>query len=461
MTALRCPDRANVLLVGAGGREHALAWKLKQSPRLGRLWVDPQANAGLRELGEVCPVSLEAQRRFFLLRWCEEAQIDLVVVGPDNRLAEGIADDLEVVPTRLVFGPKRAAARIEWDKAWSKQLMRTAAVPTAEARVFNHADAALAYIATRDSPVVVKASGLCLGKGVVVCDTRQMAEDAVHAFMVERIHGDAGATILVEERLEGPELSVLALVDGTTLWILDPAQDHKRVGEGDTGPNTGGMGAFCPAPTATQEILEKVERDILVPIVDAMRLEGVEFRGVLYAGLMMTPAGPKVLEFNARFGDPEAQVIIPRIQGDLIEILWATAAGRLSEVEFSFDQRSACCVVVCSEGYPGVIHRDLPITSLPALKTSTDETPEDLLLFHAGTTFDKRDRLVTSGGRVMGVTALAPSLGRARELALAAAAQVRFDGAFFRRDIALKALSSSPAGTTPVVPGTETKPRAR
>lgn len=456
-----CPDRVNVLLVGAGGREHALAWKLRQSPRLARLWVDPQANAGLRALGEVCPVSMDAQRRFFLLRWCEEESIDLVVVGPDNRLEEGIVDALQAAPKRLVFGPKRAAARIEWDKAWAKQIMRTAAVPTAESRIFDQVDAALGYIATRDGPVVVKASGLCLGKGVVVCDTRKMAEDAVRAFMIDRIHGDAGSTIVIEEKLEGPEVSVLALVDGTTLWILDPAQDHKRVGEGDTGPNTGGMGAYCPAPIATSDLLARVERDILLPIVDAMRLEGVDFRGVLFAGLMLTPAGPKVLEFNARFGDPEAQAIIPRLRGDLVEILWSTAAGRLGEVDLSFDPCSACCVVVCSEGYPGTIHKDRPIRSLPQERGAPGSADERILLFHAGTTLDKSGRLVTSGGRVMGVTALAPTLERARELATSAAAEVHFDGAFFRRDIALKARAPSMPDAAVVVPAVRVKPPRR
>lgn len=442
--APNCPDRVNVLLVGGGGREHALAWKLRQSPRLHKLWVDPQANAGLRELGEACPHSMEPQQRFFLKQWCDEQEIHLVVVGPDNRLAEGIVDALEQPPHRLVFGPRRAAARLEWDKAWAKQLMRTAAVPTAESRVFDRPEPALAYIESREDPIVIKASGLCLGKGVVVCSTRDEAREAIHRFMVERIHGEAGATVLVEEKLEGPELSVLALVDGTTLWVLDPAQDHKRVGEGDTGPNTGGMGAFCPSPLATPELLARTERDILVPIVDAMRLEGCEFRGVLYAGLMLTAAGPKVLEFNARFGDPETQVILPRLKGDLLSILWSTAAGRLDGESLSFDPRPACCVVVCAEGYPGAVRKADRIT-LPLTATQAEGGPgePEVHYFHAGTQRDRAGQLVTAGGRVMAVSALGDSLEEARTLATAGAAAVRFQGAFFRRDIGAQACAAT------------------
>ncbi|MBX3354844.1 MAG: phosphoribosylamine--glycine ligase [Phycisphaeraceae bacterium] len=445
-----CPDRVNVLLVGSGGREHALAWKLRQSPRLGRLWVDPQANAGLRELGEPCPHSIAPQQRFFLKQWCDAEGIDLVVIGPDQRLEEGLADALEAAPKRLVFGPKRAAARIEWDKAWAKQIMRTAAVPTAEARVFDHADQAFAYLDTREDPVVIKAAGLCLGKGVVVADTRAQAEEAIHRFMVERIHGDAGSTVVIEEKLEGPEVSLLALVDGRTLWMLDSAQDHKRVGDGDTGPNTGGMGAYSPTPIATPEILARAERDILIPVIDAMRLEGAEFRGVLYAGLMITPAGPKVLEFNARFGDPETQVIIPRLKGDLISILWATASGQLDSAEISFDSRPACCVVVCAEGYPGAVRKGEVIHSLPSTGAAaggrgdlTDDSSTEVLLFHAGTQRDKAGQLVTSGGRVIGVTALAPTLVEACQAARSAAEQVRFKGAFHRRDIGAKAIGKA------------------
>jgi len=444
-----CPERANVLLVGTGGREHALAWSLKRSPRLGRLWVDPGANAGLRQLGEPCPESFEPRKRFFLKRWLEREAIDLVVIGPDNRLEEGMADDLEDAPKRLVFGPRRAAARIEWDKAWAKQIMRQAAVPTAEARVFSNVDQALAHVRSREDPVVVKASGLCLGKGVVVCATREEGEQAVMQFMVERIHGDAGATIVVEERLEGPEVSMLALVDGTSVWLLDSAQDHKRVGEGDTGPNTGGMGAISPAPLWTPELSERVVRDIILPTIDAMRLDGIEFRGVLYAGLMLTAAGPKVLEFNARFGDPEAQVILPRLRGDLVELLWSTAAGELANTELSFDPRSACCVVVCSAGYPGAVQKGVAIERLPAVKDApatadgTGGGSESILCFHAGTALDSAGRLVTSGGRVVGVTVLADGLERATSLAAEAAGEVRFTGAFFRRDIGRSALRAA------------------
>ncbi len=445
---MRCPDRVNVLLVGSGGREHALAWRISQSPRLGRLWVDPAANAGLRALGDPCPESLDPQRRFFLTRWCERESIGLVVVGPDNRLEEGLADDL-AAPARLVFGPRRQAARIEWDKAWAKQVMRQAAVPTAEARTFTSVDPAIAYVRARDEPLVVKASGLCLGKGVFVCDTAEEAEQAVLRLMVDRLHGDAGSTVVIEERLEGPELSVLALVDGTTVWLLDAARDHKRVGDGDTGPNTGGMGAFSPVPEATPELLDRVVRDIMLPTIDAMRLEGIEYRGVLYAGLMLTPAGPKVLEFNARFGDPETQAILPRLRGDLLAALWSTAAGCLSEVELSFDPRAACCVVVCSAGYPGEIRKGLPIEGLPAgvEGRDADSNPDETILyFQAGTSRDGAGRTLTARGRVVGATALAATADRARTLALRAAEGVRFEGAFHRRDIGLAVRDGGPGG---------------
>lgn len=452
-----CPDRVNVLLVGTGGREHALAWALRRSPTLGRLWVDPGANAGLLSLGEPCPESFEPRKRFFLKRWCERESINLVVIGPDNRLEEGMADDLEDAPRRLVFGPRRAAARIEWDKAWAKQIMRQAAVPTADSRTFSNVDQALAYVRSREDPLVVKASGLCLGKGVVVCETREEAEEAVKRMMIERVHGDAGATIVVEERLSGPEASLLALVDGTTVWLLESAQDHKRVGEGDTGPNTGGMGAISPAPACTPALSEQVVRDIILPTIDAMRLEGIEYRGVLYAGLMVTPAGPKVLEFNARFGDPETQAILPRLRGDLVRILHATAAGELSDAEIEFDTRASCCVVVCSRGYPGPVRKGVPIERLPhergpATSASVGRfLPEDdeVLCFHAGTARDAEGRLVTAGGRVVGVTALAATPELARRRAVEAAGEVRFEGAFFRRDIGCAARATLSAAPCP------------
>ena len=422
----------HVLLLGTGGREHAIAWKLKKSKRLGTLWVEPTANAGILALGRVCPEPISDT--FRLARWCERENIGLVVIGPEAPLEADYATKLADAPRRVVFGPSRAGAQLEWDKAFAKQVMRAASVPTGESKVFTDAEQALAFVDTRVDGCVVKATGLAAGKGVVVCKTVAEARTAVEDCLVRKVFGDAGATILVEELLSGPEVSVLALCDGQSFWMLDPAQDHKRVGEGDTGPNTGGMGAFCPTPRATPELLRIVERDVLVPTVDALKRMDIPFRGVLYAGLMVTPAGPKVLEFNTRFGDPETQPILARLKGDLVELCWATASGQLSEVSLDFDRRAACCVVVCAKGYPGKYAKGLEIEGIDEAEATPRGEGEDVVVFHAGTA-RKDGKIVTNGGRVLGVTALAATLERASELASAAAARIRFDGAFFRRDI--------------------------
>ncbi|MDY7108867.1 MAG: phosphoribosylamine--glycine ligase [Planctomycetota bacterium] len=428
-----CPDPCNVLLIGGGGREHALAWKLARSPRLGRLWLTDPSNAALADLGEPCPVPLDIRQSFRLQRWCETEQIHLVIVGPEAPLADGVADALASAD-RLVFGPTKAGARIESDKTFAKQVMRQAAVPTAEARIFDRPDSARQYVAAHDEPCVVKASGLAAGKGVIVCDTQAEALDAIEHIMVQRAFGEAGEKIIIEEKLAGQEISVLALVDGRTIWLLDPAQDHKQVAEGDRGPNTGGMGAYCPTPLMDAAMLETIEGEIFVPVVDALRREGIEYRGVLYGGLMLTPGGPKVLEFNCRFGDPECQPLMARLRGDLLEICWATAAGGLAEVELDFDDRVACCVVMCSAGYPGSYEKGKLITGIEEAEAMGTQAG-DVIVFHAGTKRNEQGELVTSGGRVLGVTALAGDLQAARDLANAACEKIHFDGAFFRRDI--------------------------
>ncbi len=441
-----CPERCNILLLGTGGREHAIASKLRQSPRLGTLWVQPNANAGILALGTPCPEPISMREIFRLNRWCDRERIDLVVIGPEGPLAEGFADAL-AEGERLVFGPTKEASRLEWDKAYAKTMMRAAAIPTAEGRAFTSLESALAYASVRDEPCVVKASGLAAGNGVAVCETQAEAIHAIKEAMERRAFGDAGASIVIEERLEGRELSVMALVDGRTIWVLDPCEDHKRVGEHDTGPNTGGMGAYCPVPGIDETILKTVERDVLVPIVDALRREEIEYRGVLYAGLMLTPGGPKVLEFNCRFGDPETEPLLARLQGDLVEILWATAAGCLDEIDLSFDPRSAVCTVVCSEGYPGPVETGLPIAGIAEAKAAAG-TGEQVVVFHAGTRPDPSQGpagVATAGGRVLAVTALAADLRRARDLSREAARRIRFDGAFFRSDLAAAALGERPA----------------
>ena len=441
------PSPCNVLLIGNGGREHALAWKLAQSPRLGTLWVQADANAGLRALGSPCPVSLAPRERFFLKSWLDRNDVHLVIVGPEGPLAEGIVDDLQS-PARRVFGPVRDAARLESDKAFAKQVMKQANVPTADGRAFSNLDQAKAFVTARDAPMVVKAAGLCAGKGVTVCDDAAEAVRALDAAMKDRAFGDAGATVVVEERLIGQEISVLALVDGRTITVLDPCQDHKQVGEGDVGPNTGGMGSYCPTPLATEDVVLQVSRDVLVPTVDALHRDGIAFRGVLYAGMMLTPGGPKVLEFNTRFGDPETQSIMPRLRGDLVDILWKAAGGELEHAAIDFDPRAACCVVVCSEGYPG------PVTTGHVIE-GLDDAPraagpdEDVVVFHAGTSVSPDGSIRTAGGRVLGITAVAADLKRARDLATEAAGRIRFPGAFFRRDIGHRVLGSSPRRVAP------------
>jgi phosphoribosylamine--glycine ligase len=445
------PARVNVLLLGTGGRESALAWKLRQSPRLGDLWVQRDANAQLLELGTPCPEKIDIRAKFHLERWLDRANVQLVVVGPEGPLSEGAADALartgdpaRGIAPRLVFGPVKAAARLESDKAFAKQVMRAARVPTAEARTFTSLDAAIRSVQERDEPCVVKATGLCAGKGVTVCDGAADAVAALQRCMDRKEFGDAGATVLVEERLEGQELSVLALVDGCTVTVLDPCQDHKQVGEGDVGPNTGGMGAYCPTPLADDELVRTVSRDVLVPTVDALRRDGITFRGVLYAGLMLTPSGPKVLEFNTRFGDPETQPLMARLQGDLVEILWRTAAGTLDGAEIGFDPRVACGVVVCAGGYPGTVTSGHPIDGLDDAAASAGPG-EQVVLFQAGTRRRDDGQVVTHGGRVVTVVALAEDLAAAQAAANRAAACVRFPGAFFRKDIGHRVLRPAAA----------------
>jgi phosphoribosylamine--glycine ligase len=445
------PNPVNVLLVGGGGREHALAWKIARSPRLGTLWLTDPANGGLCRLGRACPQKMDFANVFLMRQWCERNDIHLVVVGPEQPLADGLADALQS-PKCRVFGPTKGAARIEADKAFAKQLMRQGSIPTADARIFDNAAAARAYLEVHDEPCVVKASGLAAGKGAVVCETQAEALDTVDRMMVRREFGDAGSTVLIEEKLSGQEVSVLAVVAGRSIWLLDPCQDHKQVGEGDTGRNTGGMGAYCPTPLLDAATLDVIQREILVPTADALRREGIEYRGVLYAGLMITPGGPKVLEFNCRFGDPECQVLMPRLRGDLLDLLWATATaagapgrpGSLDEVALEFDPRTACCVVMCSEGYPGSYPKGRPITGIGDAE-ALGGNGRDVIVFHAGTRYDDDGRLVTSGGRVLGVTALAEDLQAARDLANAACRKIHFDGAFFRRDIGGRVLVNGPA----------------
>ena len=431
------PGVCNILLIGGGGREHALAWKLNQSRHLGTLWSTDRANAGLAQLCKQVPEDFKLSNQFKTDRWCERNDIHLIVVGPEAELADGVADALQT-SDRLVFGPKKAGAQIEADKAWAKELIRAVSVPTADSRTFRNVEQARAYAESREEGMVVKASGLAAGKGVIVCETPAEALETIDHIMVNETFGSAGKTIIIEEKLEGQEVSVLALTDGKTLWMLDPCQDHKQLNEGDTGPNTGGMGAYCPTPIVDDALLSMVERDILVPTIDGLKREGIDYRGVLYAGLMLTHGGPKVLEFNCRFGDPECQPLMMRLKSDLIEVLWATSSGALRDLEIEFDERTACTVVMASAGYPGAYEKGKVISGVEEVETDA----EDVMVFHAGTKRDKDGNLITNGGRVLAVTALADDLQAAQAKANAACEQIHFEGAQYRSDIGGRVLNA-------------------
>lgn len=440
------PDRAvpplpatpvNVLLIGSGGREHALARAIARSPRLARLYTTHPGNPGIDAIATPVDIPFEPRNTWRLRTFCDKNNIELVVIGPEEPLAHGWADDLAPRAAgghRAVFGPTKAAARLEADKAYAKLMMRHAAVPTAEGRTFTDYDRARAFLESRDEPYVIKASGLAKGKGVIVPSTTDEALTALHRVMVERAFGDAGSTVVIEERLTGPEVSVLALVDGRNILSLPLCQDHKRLLDRDQGPNTGGMGAFSPVATLDQATLERVEREVIVPIIDVLRQDDIEFRGVLYTGLMLTPAGPKVLEFNTRFGDPECQVIMPRLASDAIELLHATAAGTLDQIDVQWTNDAAVCVVLAAAGYPDKPRANDVITGLDAASSLPN-----VYIDHAGTKLDDQARVVTNGGRILGVTATAPTLPDARALAYRAADLIHFPGMQRRTDIAAAA----------------------
>ncbi|MBX3397814.1 MAG: phosphoribosylamine--glycine ligase [Gemmataceae bacterium] len=433
--------KTNILVIGKGGREHAIVWKLSQSPRAGKILCAP-GNAGTALDGANIPIDgTDPNNWDRLARTADKEGVNLVVIGPEDPLANGCADFFRGRGFK-VFGPSKDAARIEASKVFAKELMRHADVPTAEFRVFDHPAAARTYIETRDYPVVVKADGLAAGKGVVVCKDTAEALQAVERIMVrEEFGAKAGRHIVVEKRLDGEELSMLALVAGRTILPLPPTQDHKAVFNGDKGPNTGGMGTYCPAPAGTPELVAETETSVFVPTVHAMKRgmkdERFPFNGVLFAGLMLTNQGLRVLEYNCRFGDPETQVILMRLKTDLVDLFEAVANETLGDFEdgkLVFDPRPAVCVVMCSGGYPGKYESGKQILGLDeAAKLS------DVKVFHAGTAL-KGDRVVTDGGRVLAVTALGDDLAAAKARAYEAVKLLSFPGAHFRTDIADKAL---------------------
>ena len=420
-----------VLVVGQGGREHALVWKLAQSPLVEQVFCAP-GNAGTAIDGT--NIDIDSNDIPGLLKFAQENNIELTVVGPEAPLVAGIVDVFEAAGMK-VFGPSKAAAQLEGSKTYSKEVMRAAKVPTAEYKRFTNAEAAIDYLNSGDvKPLVVKADGLAAGKGVFVCANLQEAREAVKTILVDNEFGSAGSSIIIEEMLEGEETSILAIVDGTTIVPLETSQDHKRAYDGDTGPNTGGMGAYSPAPLVTPELMDEIIETILIPTVHTMKQKGSPFRGILYAGLMLTSQGPKVLEFNVRFGDPEAQPVLSRLKSDLAEILLAAASGKLKKIDdLEWDPRSAVCVVMAAEGYPAKYPKGDEIKGL----AEADALP-DTKVFHAGTTLSQ-DKVLTNGGRVLGVTALGDSIFSAKLQAYKAVKCIRWSGAWCRKDISDKA----------------------
>ncbi|MFG1184835.1 phosphoribosylamine--glycine ligase [Xanthobacter aminoxidans] len=419
----------NILLLGSGGREHALAWKLAQSPTIGQFYALP-GNPGIAEFADVVEgIPLSAHDT--IVKWCQEHTIDLVVVGPEAPLVAGLVDRLAAAGI-LAFGPTAAAARLEGSKLFTKELCKANDIPTAAFGRFTSTAEAAAYIRAQGAPIVVKADGLMAGKGVVVALTVEEAVDAV-----EQVFAGGGTEVLIEEFMEGEEASLFALVDGETVVAFGSAQDHKRAYDGDLGPNTGGMGAYSPAPVLTEELERRAIEEILIPTARAMVKAGTPYRGVLYAGLMLTTSGPKLVEYNCRFGDPECQVLMPRFAGDLVEVLHATAAGRLAEVTPMWSPVAAMTVVYASRGYPGPHQIGSPIGGLGEASAL-----EGVTVFQAGTRM-KGGTLVSNGGRVLNVTATGATLAEARERAYAAVARIDWPDGFFRSDIGWRALGKA------------------
>jgi phosphoribosylamine--glycine ligase len=425
----------NLLIIGSGGREHALTWKLIQSPRADRVFVAP-GNAGTDSDGE--NIAIAASDFPKLIKFAQDNDVGLTVVGPEAPLVEGIVDAFEAAGLRI-FGPHKNAAELEGSKVFCKDLLRGASVPSAEYQSFAVAEDAIKFLRDReDMPVVVKADGLAAGKGVFVCSNRAEALDAVDKIARQKIFGAAGQKLVIEERLDGQEASVMAITDGHTIVTLPPAQDHKPAFDGDTGPNTGGMGAYCPAPLVTDDMLHQIEEHILVPTVHALKRSRRPFKGVLYAGLMITKQGPKVLEYNVRFGDPECQPILMRLKTDLLDVLEAAVDERLDKLPpLEWDPRPAVCVVMASQGYPGDYTKGHPIRGL-----QNAERLSDVKVFHAGTAM-KDDQIVTAGGRVLSVTALGETIAKAKLNAYRAVKCIRWQGAWCRKDISDKALTAN------------------
>ena len=421
----------DVLLIGSGGREHALAWKMAQSPRVKKIYFAP-GNGGTRQFGENIQIPATASEK--LAQFAQEKSIDLTIVGPDDPLALGIVDAFKARGLRI-FGPIKRAAQLEASKAFAKQFMSEAGVPTAEFAVFTDYKQALKYVREKDAPIVIKASGLALGKGVFVCSALTEAEEALKQIMVDKMFGDAGSQVVIEEFLDGPEISIHAISDGKDYAVLPPSQDHKRVGEGDTGPNTGGMGTIVPVPWISTDMMKLIDDSVLRPTFESLEYRGAPFTGVLYPGLKITSKGPRVLEFNTRWGDPEAQVYMRLMKSDIIDIFEACVDGKLKKEPIEWNPGFAVNIVLTSAGYPDKYEKGFPIWHIE----EAEQIP-GVVVFHAGTTYT--DGIVkTSGGRVLGVSAVGDSLKEALKRAYKAAEIIQYEGKYYRTDIGAKSLS--------------------
>lgn len=416
-----------VLIVGSGGREHAIAWKVAQSPKVEKIYCAP-GNAGISSVAECVPIgAMEFDK---LVAFAKEKEIDLTVIGMDDPLVGGIVDEFEKAGLR-VFGPRKNAAILEGSKAFSKNLMKKYNIPTAAYETFTDPEEALRYLETAKMPIVLKADGLALGKGVLICQNLEEAKAGVQELMLDKKFGSAGDEIVIEEFMIGREVSVLSFVDGNIVKIMSSAQDHKRAKDGDQGLNTGGMGNFSPSPFYTEEVDAFCKKYIYQPTVDAMKAEGRPFKGVIFFGLMLTPDGPKVLEYNARFGDPEAQVVLPRLENDIVDVFEACVDGTLDQIDLKFDNdRATVCVILASDGYPVAYEKGFPIKGLEHF-----EGKDDYYVFHSGTKFNDQGQIVTNGGRVLGVTATGGSLKEARAKAYEATEWVQFANKYMRTDI--------------------------
>ena len=415
-----------VLIVGGGGREHAIAWKVAKSPKVEKLYCAP-GNAGIAEVAEC--VNIGVMEFDKLTAFARENQIDLTIIGPDDPLAAGAVDAFEAAGLR-VFGPRKNAAILEASKAFSKDLMKKYGIPTAAYETFTSPEAALTYLETAKMPIVLKADGLALGKGVLICKDLEEAKEGVKTLMLDKQFGSAGDEIVIEEFMTGREVSVLSFVDGKTIKIMTSAQDHKRAKDGDQGLNTGGMGTFSPSPFYTAEVDAFCKEHIYQKTVDAMRAEGREFKGIIFFGLMLTADGPKVLEYNARFGDPETQVVLPRMKNDIVDLSEACIDGTLDQIDLQFEDNAAVCVVLASDGYPEHYEKGFPIHGLEHFKDA-----DGYYVFHAGSKFDADGQIVTNGGRVLGVTATGKTLKEARTNAYKATEFITFDNKYMRHDI--------------------------